>query len=469
MKKMKKLAALLMAMVMVMGLGVTAHATKVEDGELKSTITIKNLSEGVETTLNLYTIMYLDRDGNGNEKWTEVEWADPYIEADETTGAYKITDAEGLKAAAEKTAADKQEKATETSYTFRDLPIGAYVILASDSAGTYGLMAANTYDEDAKYMKAKPAEVTAKMEGYNVGKTADDQFVDRGQEVTFTITTKFPVKRNAQGDELNCFKIKDTPSGLLIRDDLPTVTIGGEEKTIDETMITHTKTDDDTQTAEYIVDLTSFIEGEEPGSAVTVTYKAIVIDDAKYNNNAGVEANTVQYNPTRVDGFEGNITLTKINEKSEKLAGAEFQVYEAEEGETKENALDKEPLYFVETVAGDYKQALTANEAGATQTIVTGKEGTVKVTGLDEGTYYFKETKAPEGYALVEDPAGAVIEAGDSDKEVSVGANGEFTFTNTKLSALPSTGGIGTMIFTIAGCAIMITAAGIFFATRKKA
>ncbi len=39
---------------------------------------------------------------------------------------------------------------------------------------------------------------------------------------------------------------------------------------------------------------------------------------------------------------------------------------------------------------------------------------------------------------------------------------------NTKISALPSTGGIGTTIFTIAGCVIMIAAAGLFFASRKK-
>ena len=39
---------------------------------------------------------------------------------------------------------------------------------------------------------------------------------------------------------------------------------------------------------------------------------------------------------------------------------------------------------------------------------------------------------------------------------------------DTKLNALPSTGGIGTTIFTIAGCVIMIAAAGLFFASRKK-
>lgn len=39
---------------------------------------------------------------------------------------------------------------------------------------------------------------------------------------------------------------------------------------------------------------------------------------------------------------------------------------------------------------------------------------------------------------------------------------------NTKLSTLPGTGGIGTTIFTIGGCAIMIAAAGLYFASRRK-
>ena len=47
-------------------------------------------------------------------------------------------------------------------------------------------------------------------------------------------------------------------------------------------------------------------------------------------------------------------------------------------------------------------------------------------------------------------------------------ASNPFGFKNTKLSSLPSTGGIGTTIFTIGGCAIMIVAAGLYFASRRK-
>lgn len=44
----------------------------------------------------------------------------------------------------------------------------------------------------------------------------------------------------------------------------------------------------------------------------------------------------------------------------------------------------------------------------------------------------------------------------------------EPSIPNTKLSELPSTGGIGTTIFTIGGCAIMIAAAALFFAGRRR-
>lgn len=40
---------------------------------------------------------------------------------------------------------------------------------------------------------------------------------------------------------------------------------------------------------------------------------------------------------------------------------------------------------------------------------------------------------------------------------------------NTNLSALPSTGGIGTIIFTVGGCLIMVVAAALYFANRRKA
>ena len=139
-------------------------------------------------------------------------------------------------------------------------------------------------------------------------------------------------------------------------------------------------------------------------------------------------------------------------------------------------------------------------------------DGYLKFTGLDAGEYTLQETKAPEGYSLnpVEIPVnieaeyntdgtlkaykitvdGTVIEndgkkvsiytaeykkddtTGEMEIDTNKKPNHENSNTqeipNTKIIGLPSTGGIGTTIFTVGGCAIMIIAAGLYFATRRK-
>ena len=71
-----------------------------------------------------------------------------------------------------------------------------------------------------------------------------------------------------------------------------------------------------------------------------------------------------------------------------------------------------------------------------------------------------KETVETEGKGTVTE----IVEIGEDGTEKPV-----TDIPNTKLASLPSTGGIGTTIFTIGGCAIMIIAAALFFATRRKA
>ena len=53
-------------------------------------------------------------------------------------------------------------------------------------------------------------------------------------------------------------------------------------------------------------------------------------------------------------------------------------------------------------------------------------------------------------------------------KDNSTEFNQGYDILNTKITELPATGGIGTTIFTIVGCGIMIAAAGLFFASRRK-
>lgn len=70
-----------------------------------------------------------------------------------------------------------------------------------------------------------------------------------------------------------------------------------------------------------------------------------------------------------------------------------------------------------------------------------------------------KDSKYTATYEKIDNEI--VVKPGDVNSDTQ-------NIPNTKLISLPSTGGIGTTIFTIGGCAIMIIAAGLYFASRRK-
>lgn len=456
----KKIGALLVAAVMVLSMCTAVFADKVE-GEYKANITVTNLAADVETTLNVYNIIYLDVE-NGNQTWKVVDWAKNYVSEDSKSGAFTIIDSDGLKNAADKQKnVDFTATESETSHTFKNLPIGAYVIRAFDSKGTYSLMVANTYKDNDTYMASEPASVVAKMEKYNVTKAAGDKFVHRGQRVDFTVTTQMASKTNANNEKLTTFKVIDTSTGLKAGSFvLDSVKIAGEAKTVDTTSKVTTVPNND-GTVTYTVDLSEFISTTEPGTTIEVKYSAIVENDHTYNNSATVNSNTVDYVPGIVNGYTGNVTLKKVDTKGNILNGAEFQLLKvtpAKEGA----AATKTPINVVKVKDGEYKVALDREDDATTTLVAT--TGTLKVTGLDEGDYEFKETKAPTGYKVNSENKAFTITA-DETNEVTVDAG---NFVNTKLSSLPSTGGMGTYLFTIIGVVVMAGAAGAFFISRRK-
>lgn len=457
----KKISAILMAAIMVLAMASTAFAAKVTD-KYTNKITVTNLAADVETTLKLYNIIYLDQNNAGNQTWQVVEWAKKYISEDTVTGNFNITDSAGLKAAADSRNADVTEKETGTTHEFSNLPIGAYVICASDVKGVYSLMVANTYDKDGEtYMADKAADVVAKMESYNVTKQTEDKFVHRGQRVNFTVTTQMASKTKANGDTLTTFKVVDTSTGLKADSFvLDSVKIAGQKVNVDKTKVTSITGNDGKVT--YTVDLSDFISTTDAGTTIEVKYSAIVENDHTYNNSAIVNSNTVNYVPGIVNGYTGNVTLEKVDTNGKTLNGAEFQLLKVTPVEKEGAEATKTPVNVVRVNDGEYKVALEG-ETGATTTLVA-TNGTLKVTGLDEGDYEFEETKAPTGYKVSSENKAFTITP-DETKEVSVDAG---VFKNTKLSALPSTGGMGTYLFTIIGVVVMAGAAGAFFISRRK-
>ena len=87
--------------------------------------------------------------------------------------------------------------------------------------------------------------------------------------------------------------------------------------------------------------------------------------------------------------------------------------------------------------------------------------------GLEKDVNYaFKEVKAPDGYSINED--NAEIQWSEVPADLANSVTGTASMVDTKLASLPGAGGIGTTIFTIGGCAIMIAAAALYFVNRRK-
>lgn len=453
MKAKKILAVLMTAAVLTGTTAATAVSTyaAVDQKNLTSTITVQGLGDGVATELWLYQAVSIDEERNS---WVVAEWAKAFINE-----RYEITNAEGLTKAAEaqETTYTAQSEG-KTSVEFDNMPIGVYVIRAAAAKTTYNPMVANTYDNTQTYIAVKDAAVTAKSATVDLTKKEieGDNFVGKGETVTFEIETTFPYFDEKAAEK--SFEIYDTPTGMKITS-VESVTIGGvsvEGKSFTE--------NDGT----YTINLTDQIKenNENAGKKVVVKYKAIVTSEDGYSNTANSSGSTAD---STVQGHTGDIILTKYasddnNEEvadNAKLAGAKFEVYPVTVGEDESETVGETPLEFVMREDGIYTPALEEDENKVTE-IETVEGGTVKIEGLGDGKYHFDETVAPDGYTVNEEGVTVEVVKGEEDT-VAYG-----NVIDTKLSSLPSTGGIGTTIFTIGGCVIMVAAAGLYFSTRKK-
>lgn len=117
----------------------------------------------------------------------------------------------------------------------------------------------------------------------------------------------------------------------------------------------------------------------------------------------------------------------------------------------------------------------TAEETERTYTTTKPSDDALQVGWMKNGTFYsFDEVGSnTDGYQA----AYLATEKTTTSTKTDFVENGDVGGTallkdaipNTKLSTLPGTGGMGTTIFTVGGCAIMVVAAGLFIASRKKA
>lgn len=285
----------------------------------------------------------------------------------------------------------------------------------------------------------------------------DDHVVAIGDIVTYTIEAYVPFL-DAANTENRTFTITDKIKGaeyyLAGPNAVNSVTMEGKDGQVGEIVVNE-------DGKGFTVNLNTLVadtDNPNAGKKITVTYTAKVTKTT-VENKAGSHAAGVDYGADNVPVklFTGELVLLKYGDGNvnNALANAEFVLYK--DGE-------EVPLTFTKQENGKYKYAPDAEDA--TATLVTDENGMIDVEGLDVGSYHFEETKAPEGYSINTD--GKTLTLTVNGDVATAKLYNEGQLNDTKLSALPSTGGIGTTIFTIAGCVIMIAAAGLFFASRKK-
>lgn len=502
MKKMKKFFAVILSLAMVLGMSMTAFATEPAQTP-KAQITLNNMSDADKVeylqiiqpnqrTATGWKFVSTDiasafKTGLGDSTaddqaviWglikyqynaTKADGAAEWNQPNGVTNVENITSETLNKAmSAVATGTSTKDLFTEsTSKTSIGVNVaGIYVIKAEETNYVYQTMSAYVGFGEAnngKYPVLQNTSVTAKKTTTNVTKTTTDtdNAVAIGDIVTYTIEAYVPY---IDASKNRTFTISDEIQGasyyLEGENSVATVKMGDANGSNLET-VTGATIVSNANGSGFTVNLDSLVSdvaNPNAGNKVIITYTAkITAVDAQ--NTAKGHISNIDYDGSTVDLYTGTITLNKVDAKNDTttLDGAKFEV-------TKKN--DSTVLRFkYDTTTKEYTYA---PEDGDVTVIETSNGGKAVIKGLDKGTYTFTEVEAPEGYSksnVTKD-----IELGndvtDQNKATAIFTN-EGTVTNTKLSSLPSTGGIGTTIFTIAGCAIMIAAAGFFFASRKKA
>lgn len=498
--KAKKVLAMLMASAMIMGTSVTAFAAGAT-----STITITN---GAGSTFKYYQIIVTAPQKETGWDFSNNSVAEAYKTAfgedntqtiiqqmiDKEEGIdSKIADAlANVKALAsgEASVIDlvgvSDNNSSDTAFTFEVNSAGVYYIEGEVSGYTYSPMAAYVSfgkTDDGKYDPTKLADaepINAKRQPNNIDKNADDKVVEVGRNVEYTIESvvpyvgpdeKFTITDNIKGAEYDVDELGKLSVKVYVGVDADEINEETEYKTIEvePTGYVPEKGDPaDEFDSTFTVDLTNYI-ANRVNQKVVLKYEATVTD-LQVNNKVLQGNGTHDYADDTETVDTAVLNLHKTGDEGVDLKDAKF-VLKSSDNKYATFTTDSDGNYILTgTWEDDYKAGTEdvdtdKNKDGFIDStvIITNDKGMAVMKGLDgELEYTLVEVEAPKGYSLADATLVTEDEWSSDDK------TGNVTINDTTLSALPSTGGIGTTIFTIGGCAIMVTAAGLYFATRKK-
>ena len=498
MKHARKLASLLLALVMVFALATTAFAQDITGTGGNGSITISNAAKGENYTIYKLFDATVSADKTSIAYTGEIpESLNTYFTADKNgyisaTPAAKNGESmtDGLKAALKAWTTTATPTATAESdgsaLNFTKLDYGYYVVTTSQGEQ---LISVDSTMPNAKIVD-KNSSTPSDLKKTATGST--DKSFSIGDTVTYTVSFKTSNYSGAGKDakEIVSYTIEDTLPVFL--KDVTVTSISVDNNVIhDQTGATPQFDNKKIVIDWYDEDNKQFRYNN--GATITITYTAVVTEKAAIDGNGNTNKVTVTW--TTKDGTQpepGNkldkeeiiytyaIALKKVNNKGKALSGAVFEF----------------PFYVKtdpDATDGAYIYAGTTEAEGLTNKITTPADGVIVVKGVKSGSYDITEVTAPAGYNKLTAPVTVeAVKTGNTSTHTTVylDENGDTTDMKTENTIevkvdittiaatavvvlnkagaqLPSTGGMGTTIFYVLG-SVLVIGAVVLLVTKKR-
>ena len=384
-----------------------------------------------------------------------------------------------------------------------------YSVSGSNNSMQQGTVDANsnwTLNGEKAYAKSSKPTIKKEIENPRSNNAkGSDQAV--GQSFNFKITSTIP-SYSKEYTNVKYIVTDKLSEGLDYNDDSINVTVNGQ--VVQKGNDTFTFTEKDSQNIE--LNFNSDYILKHLGEEVVIKYSAKLNDKATYNFDPNTNDVTLEYSNSPYINKEGTKITDRTyqytfgidanlfgNRQDKKKTTSE--VIKTDENGKVTNIKREEQEELGNKVEGplpgaEFKLTPKNGTPGEVLTATSDENGRLKFTGLATGEYELVETKAPEGYALNNEVQNVKIAAEYNEngtlKSYSITINDQNTSTytatydgkgniekvedvtntsiikNTKLSQLPSTGGMGTYIFTFVGVTLMAGAIGSHFLFGKK-
>lgn len=473
MKHTTRILALLLALVLCLGLSVTAFAAEGTTGS----ITINSAVDG--QTYTIYRILELesyDTTTNAYAYKATANWkaflrqATTYVTLDDQDyvtwkqGADPAAFAKEALAYAKDTANNIQHQgttqATNGTVTFNNLALGYYLV--DSPLGTLcSLDTTNPSVNIQEKNKAPTSDKEVQEDSNNSWGKVND--ADIGQTVNFrsTITAQLGAQNYVFHDTMSQGLTFGSVTGIT----LDGVTVKASKYSVKTTTDEGKK---DTDCTFEVAFTEGFCNTLTKDAKIVISYTATLNDKAVIAGAGNPNESYISYGENGQFKTQPSQTVTKTwkvdvfkytmkdNAKTG-LAEVKFVL--------SKNTQGTDPIQLIALENNVYRVAKDGEESAKAE-ITTDTTGKFTIQGLDSDTYYLVETETPGGYNKLKEPVKIVISnAGEVTVKETVVT--EVEILNQSGTILPSTGGMGTTIFYVLG-GILAVGAAVLLVTKKR-